>query len=295
MTQDKPKKINYLNNKDILKEIHKSKLTYCYSEDTEKFNNYDVIVDSAEDIFSNIQTAKNNKAAKMQSESYASAMLTYDSTNYRNKPKQKDFLVDPNSLDTYELVFRVMTFDYIPEELDRKKTHKTISDSKAKIHFPPFKHFVITDLENKKIREVVRSHWQGSLSNGKFSIDHGRITNKLGTMFLKLVERYSHRANWRGYTYVDEMRGQALVQLSYMGLQFNEAKSDNPFAYYTAAVNNSFTRVLNLEKRSQNIKDDILIEQGHLPSYSRQLKHEEEVRNVRKEAADIEGNNEPAV
>jgi len=295
MTQDKPKKINYLNNKDILKEIHKSKLTYCYSEDTEKFNNYDVIVDSAEDIFSNIQTAKNNKAAKMQSESYASAMLTYDSTNYRNKPKQKDFLVDPNSLDTYELVFRVMTFDHIPEELDRKKTHKTISDSKAKIHFPPFKHFVITDLENKKIREVVRSHWQGSLSNGKFSIDHGRITNKLGTMFLKLVERYSHRANWRGYTYVDEMRGQALVQLSYMGLQFNEAKSDNPFAYYTAAVNNSFTRVLNLEKRSQNIKDDILIEQGHLPSYSRQLKHEEEVRNVRKEAADIEGNNEPAV
>jgi len=295
MTQDKPKKINYLNNKDILKEIHKSKLTYCYSEDTEKFNNYDVIVDSAEDIFSNIQTAKNNKAAKMQSESYASAMFLYDSTNYRNKPKQKDFLVDPNSLDTYELVFRVMTFDHIPEELDRKKTHKTISDSKAKIHFPPFKHFVITDLENKKIREVVRSHWQGSLSNGKFSIDHGRITNKLGTMFLKLVERYSHRANWRGYTYVDEMRGQALVQLSYMGLQFNEAKSDNPFAYYTAAVNNSFTRVLNLEKRSQNIKDDILIEQGHLPSYSRQLKHEEEVRNVRKEAADIEGNNEPAV
>ena len=58
--------------------------------------------------------------------------------------------------------------------------------------------------------------------------------------FLKLVERYSHRANWRGYTYVDEMRGQALVQLAQIGLQFDESKSDNPFAYYTAAVNNSF-------------------------------------------------------
>ena len=35
-----------------------------------------------------------------------------------------------------------------------------------------------------------------------------------------------------------------------IGLQFNEAKSDNPFAYYTtAAVNNSFTRVLNIEKK----------------------------------------------
>jgi Xaa-Pro aminopeptidase len=103
-------------------------------------------------------------------------------------------------------------------------------------------------------------------------------------MFLKLVERYSHRANWRGYTYVDEMRGQALVQLSQIGLQFNEAKSDNPFAYYTAAVNNSFTRVLNLEKRNQTIRDDILIEQGHLPSYGRQIKHEEELRAMREAA-----------
>ena len=103
-------------------------------------------------------------------------------------------------------------------------------------------------------------------------------------MFLKLVERFSHRANWRGYTYVDEMRGQALVQLSQVGLQFNEAKSDNPFAYYTAAVNNSFTRILNLEKRNQMIRDDILIEQGHLPSYGRQIKHEEEMRQIREAA-----------
>jgi len=61
-------------------------------------------------------------------------------------------------------------------------------------------------------------------------------------------------------------------------------KSDNPFAYYTAAVNNSFTRVLNIEKRNQTIRDDILIEQGHLPSYGRQIKHEEELRAMREAA-----------
>ena len=111
-------------------------------------------------------------------------------------------------------------------------------------------------------------------------------------MFLKLVERYSHRANWRGYTYVDEMRGQALVQLSQVGLQFNEAKSDNPFAYYTAAVNNSFTRVLNLEKRNQTIRDDILIDSGHLPSYSRQIQHEDEMRRLRENVEGGESGNE---
>ena len=109
-------------------------------------------------------------------------------------------------------------------------------------------------------------------------------------MFLKLVERYSHRSNWRGYTYVDEMRGQALLQLSEVGLKFNEAKSDNPFAYYTAAITNSFTRVLNLEKRNQTIRDDILIDTGHLPSFSRQIQHEEELRALR-EAVETDTDN----
>ena len=54
-------------------------------------------------------------------------------------------------------------------------------------------------------------------------------------MYIKLVERYSQRSNWRGYTYIDEMRGQALLQLTQIGLQFNEAKSDNPFAYYNGS------------------------------------------------------------
>jgi hypothetical protein len=42
--------------------------------------------------------------------------------------------------------------------------------------------------------------------------------------------------------------------------------------------------VLNLEKRNQNIRDDILIEQGHLPSYSRQLAHESELKQLRESA-----------
>ena len=205
-------------------------------------------------------------------------MSTHDRADYKNKPKQKEFAVDPDSFNLDELVFRVMNMDHIPLEPGRKKNPKTPADERAKINFPAFKHYAYQGTE---LKEVVRSHWEGSLSNGQFSVDHGRITNKLGTMFLKLVERYSHRANWRGYTYVDEMRGQALVQLSQIGLQFNEAKSDNPFAYYTAVVNNSFTRVLNIEKRNQNIRDDILIDQGHMPSFSRQIKHEEEIRNLR--------------
>ena len=277
----KPAPVNYLNNKDILKEINNSKLTYCQVSD-EKYNNYDVIVGDLNEINDTvINQARLNKSNKLQSEAYAVAMSTHDRADYKNKPKQKEFAVDPDSFNLDEIVFRVMNMDHIPLEPGRKKNPKTPADERAKVNFPAFKHYAY---QGDKLVEVVRSHWLGSISNGSFSVDHGRITNKLGTMFLKLVERYSHRANWRGYTYVDEMRGQALVQLSQIGLQFNESKSDNPFAYYTAVVNNSFTRVLNIEKRNQNIRDDILIDQGHMPSYSRQIKHEEEIRNLRDSA-----------
>jgi hypothetical protein len=39
-----PKKINYLNNKDILKEIHTSKNSYCSFVDPE-YHRYDIIID----------------------------------------------------------------------------------------------------------------------------------------------------------------------------------------------------------------------------------------------------------
>jgi hypothetical protein len=116
----------------------------------------------------------------------------------------------------------------------------------------------------------------GGMGNGHFSNDHGKITEKLAHMFLKLAERYSQRSNWRGYTYVDEMRSQALMQLSQIGLQFDESKSENPFAYYTAAITNSFTRILNIEKKNQNIRDDILEMNEMMPSFTRQAKNESE-------------------
>ena len=161
-----------------------------------------------------------------------------------------------------------MTFDHIPAAPGRKKTVKNTADAHDKVIFPPFQHWKFND--NDELVCVGKSHWKGSIDTGHFSKDHGRITEELGKMYIKLAERYAQRSNWRGYTYIDEMRGQAILQLSQIGLQFDESKSENPFAYYTAAVTNSFTRVLNLEKKSQNIRDDLLEEAGLTPSMTRQ-------------------------
>jgi hypothetical protein len=168
-----------------------------------------------------------------------------------------------------DVVIRVYTFDHIPDDPDRKANPKTVADTKVKLNFIPFQHYRLD--ENKNWKLVGKSHWKDGLENGHFSLTHGKITNKLAMMYMKLCQRYGSRGNWRGYTYNDEMQSQALLQLSQIGLQFDESKSANPFAYYTAAITNSFTRVLNVEKKHQNIRDDILQEAGYNPSYTRQI------------------------
>lgn len=279
-----PAKVKYLNNKDLLKQIHLSKMSFCWVK-SPQYDYPDVIIDSNDSITDEvILTAKKNQAGKIKDLAYQQAVANYDGPANK-KPRQKDFLVEPESIPDEDITVRKMTFDHIPLEPGRKKNPRNESETKAKCNFPPFKHY---GLINGTWEEVARSHWKGGPKSGKFCVDHGSITNELGKMYLKLVERYSQRSNWRGYTYVDEMRGQALLQLAMIGLQFNEAKSDNPFAYYTAAITNSFTRVLNIEKKNQNIRDDILIDSGHLPSYGRQIQHENEMKALRDEATSPE-------
>ena len=260
------RKVNYLNNKDILKQIHKSKNTFCSYVDPE-YNQYDIILDSVDKI--NIRTiaeAKRNKAKRLSSDDYEKRKMAGE------KVKQADCAIDYKKITKEELIFRVMTFDHIPEEPGRKKTPKTVADTKVKLPFPPFQHFKFN--ENDELVCVGKSHWEGGMENGCFSHKHGKATNELARMWMKLCDRYATRGNVRGYTYNDEMRGQAILQLAQIGLQFDESKSQNPFAYYTAAVTNSFVRVINIEKRNQNIRDDILEMNDLTPSYTRQAQGE---------------------
>jgi len=355
------RKHNYLNNKDILTEIHTSKRTYCTYRNEELDHQFDLILDHIDDIngdgvsvastvhpdaiwhttitnkikrtskhgtkfvtklthgtyankhgehlspkaeldsilsiVPNIQIAKDNKAKRIAKGAYDAAVFAGE------KVKQAQFAIDPYSYTLQDLVFRINTFEHIPlappkptkVKAKRKKIiesdllHDVSDDGDlietppdkikyVRVNFPPFFHYRFN--EREQLFQVAQSHWVGEYNgegfDGEFNIEHddGHMTEKLAKMFRMLCERYATKANWRGYTYNDEMRGQAMLQLSVIGLQFNEMKSQNPFAYYTAAVNNAFCRVLNIEKRNQSIRDDILEMNDFTPSYSRQNEHD---------------------
>jgi len=275
LTKPAPR-VNYLNNRDILKEIHFSKNSYCVFVDPTIDHQYDIILPALGKINQKtIAEARRNRADRLK--------------------RETGVLVDQKKIPNTDLVFRITCWDHIPmapKKVPKSQVKKTqfdelleleivdddplvdlieepvLNQTHMRVNFPPFYHYRIDD---QKVPFLVgKSHWKGNLVTGEFSKDHGTMTKKLAMMFIKLCERYATRSNWRGYTYNEEMRGQALLQLSQIGLQFDESKSQNPFAYYTAAITNSFTRILNLEKKNQNIRDDILEMNGLNPSWTRQ-------------------------
>jgi len=299
------RKKNYLNNKDMLKEIHLSKISYCSFEDPIEDNQQDFIVESTEAIFGT-QLVEVKKATETTDAVFKEKPVLELAMQARATRLSKlDIPTDVNDVALSDVVFRVMTKEHIP--LVPKKKSKAILAKEAKqakanavfdelieseegdqisvtdpnvelvpmrVNFPPFFHYRLLGDDTSALHIVGKSHWKGDVTTGEFSKDHGRTTGNLAMMYIKLCERYGTRSNWRGYTYNDEMQGQALLQLSQIGLQFNELKSQNPFAYYTAAVTNSFTRVLNIEKKMQNIRDDILEANGLTPSWTRQFANE---------------------
>ena len=288
MAIKQPKKVNYLNNRDILKEIHRSKNTYCSYLDRETDHQYDIILPSVDKINQRtIAEARRNRADRIKRETgeildpkkdIANTDLVFRITCWEHIPKvpKKLTKAQEKKKSKLEELLEMDDVDYEDDGLQELMEDVKQDLNYVKLPFPPFYHYKID--ENKEPYLVGKSHWKGDLDSGEFCKDHGMMTNKLANMFIKLCERYATRSNWRGYTYNEEMRGQALLQLSQIGLQFDESKSQNPFAYYTAAITNSFTRVLNIEKKMQNIRDDILEENGLNPSYTRQFKNSREAK-----------------
>ena len=179
-------KVNYLNNKDILKEIHKSKTTYC-SFTTPEYHAYDMIVSSVKDINKKrIAEARKLRAERLSKLAHETAMLETG-----EKRKLEEFEIKHTKIPITDIVFRVMTWDHIP--LDDVKTKKARDAAKelfededepahteydeedpkhnkyVKVNFPPFQHYKVTE-ENEPYC-VGKSHWKGTLEEGQFSKD----------------------------------------------------------------------------------------------------------------------------
>ena len=143
------KRVKYLNNRDLLLQIHASKNTYCSYVAVEDAQ-FDLIVPNLKKINANaIAMARKAKAKRLTQEAWETAK-----ESGLKKIKLVDYTVSPRKIDKTDLVFRVMMYDHVPLDNERKKNPKQTSDHHTKVNFPPFQHFRL-DKKGKPVYECL--------------------------------------------------------------------------------------------------------------------------------------------
>ena len=90
-----------------------------------------------------------------------------------------------------------------------------------------------------------------------------RITNYLGSCFLKIATHLSYKPNFVNYMFKDDMVCDGIENCVQYIHNFDPAKSSNPFAYFTQIIHYAFLRRIQREKRQLEIKNKILEKSGY--------------------------------
>lgn len=83
------------------------------------------------------------------------------------------------------------------------------------------------------------------------------IPNNIIIMFKKIVDGYAKKPKFSGYTYIEDMKAEALLHCVKYIHNFDINKSTNAFAYFTQVIHNAFLQVLNKEKGYFHFKFDL--------------------------------------
>ena len=104
------------------------------------------------------------------------------------------------------------------------------------------------------------------------------VTDYIGSCFLKIANHLSYRPNFINYTFRDDMISDGIENcLQYLD-NFNPAKSNNPFAYFTQIIYYAFIRRIQKEKKQVTIKQR-LIHENNLDDFSLQPGDDGEFKN----------------
>lgn len=87
-----------------------------------------------------------------------------------------------------------------------------------------------------------------------------RIPEYIGSCILKIVDGCGSRANFRNYTYLDEMKGDAIIAAVKAVPKFNIEKSSNGYGFINLCVWRDMVNRIVLEKKQQDIKTSMMID-----------------------------------
>ena len=89
-----------------------------------------------------------------------------------------------------------------------------------------------------------------------------RVTNYLGSCFLKIATHLSYKPNFVNYMFRDDMISDGIENCVQYIHNFDPEKSRNPFAYFTQIIHYAFLRRIQKEKKQLEIKTKIIEKTG---------------------------------
>lgn len=112
-------------------------------------------------------------------------------------------------------------------------------------------------VDNNRMLELFigyRKQVDKALSQGK---KQPPIPNEIGAMINKMIDKMSTRHNFKRYTWLDDMKGDALVDCIKVANNFVpnlELKKVNVFGYFSIIIFRAFVNRIQIENRQQKIK-----------------------------------------
>tara|TARA_R100001443_G_scaffold1876_3_gene6475 strand:- start:6249 stop:6737 length:489 start_codon:yes stop_codon:yes gene_type:complete len=118
-------------------------------------------------------------------------------------------------------------------------------------------------VNNKEFLAAIVAYKLSILEAEKLDQPKPRITNYLGSCFLKIATHLSYKPNFVNYMFKDDMICDGIENCVQYINNFNPEKSSNPFAYFTQIIHYAFLRRIQKEKKQLEIKTKIIEKSGY--------------------------------
>ena len=113
-------------------------------------------------------------------------------------------------------------------------------------------------VNNKELLEALIVYREKVAIAKEKGLPKPRITNYLGSCFLKIATHLSYKPNFVNYMFRDDMISDGIENCVQYIHNFDPEKSRNPFAYFTQIIHYAFLRRIQKEKKQLDIKNKII-------------------------------------
>lgn len=120
-------------------------------------------------------------------------------------------------------------------------------------------------VSNTKLLETLIWYKNDKISAAKDNLPSPRIPEYVGECLLKIAKNLAHKPNFNGYTYKEDMIGDAILNCVAYIDNFDPEKSKNPFSYFTQIIYFAFLRRIEGEKKQAYIKCKIMDKNDFTP------------------------------